>query len=57
VATYQKALQAREGKLLFLDDVRKRVALADTASVGEYVNSVHLILTTENEGWTPAQNT
>jgi hypothetical protein len=57
VATYQKALQALEGKRLVLDDVRKRVALADTASVGEYVNSVHLILTTENEGWTPAQNT
>jgi hypothetical protein len=57
VITYQKALQALETKRLDLDDVREHAALADAAFVGDYVNSVHLILTTENEAWRPAQKT
>jgi hypothetical protein len=53
-AEYQRAKEALDNNLLTIDEVRERAAIGDAAAVGAYVNSVHLIMTTEHEAWTPA---
>jgi type II secretory pathway pseudopilin PulG len=54
VAAYQTAQEALETILLNNDAVRIRAALGDAAAVGAYVNSVHLIMSTENDAWRPS---
>jgi SMODS and SLOG-associating 2TM effector domain 1 len=57
LAAYQKAKEALDVNLLNIDTVRARATMGDAAAVGAYVNTVHLIMTTENDAWTPAAKT
>ena len=54
-AGYAKARAALQGILLDLGGVRKKADLADAAAVRAYIDSVHLVMTTENEAWVPAR--
>jgi hypothetical protein len=54
IATYQKAKAALDTNLLDIDTVRACAASGDAAAVGDYVNKVHLIMSTENDAWSPA---
>jgi hypothetical protein len=51
---YKKAKDALEVILLDVDTVRAKAALGDAAQVRTYVDSVHVIMTTESGGWSPA---
>jgi hypothetical protein len=53
-AAYAKAKAALEEILLDIGAVRKKAELGDAAAVSAYVDSVHLIMTTENDAWKPA---
>jgi hypothetical protein len=51
---YGKAKADLDRILLDLDAVRAKAALGDAAEVRTYIDSVHVVMTTENGGWIPA---
>jgi hypothetical protein len=53
-AAYKEAKDALDQLSLDVNDVRKKAALADAAAVRAYFDSVHLVMTTENNAWAPA---
>ena len=55
-AGYAKARAALQAILLDLGSVRKKADLADAAAVRAYIDSVRLVMTTENEAWVPAHD-
>lgn len=51
---YGKAKTELDRILLDLDAVRAKAALGDAAEVRAYIDSVHVVMTTESGGWIPA---
>ena len=51
---YRKAKEALEAIFLNVDDVRANAALGDVPAVRTYIDSVHIVMTTEGGAWVPA---
>jgi hypothetical protein len=51
---YKKAKDALDTILLNVDAVRAKAAIGDTAEVRTYIDSIHVIMTTETGAWVPA---
>jgi Protein of unknown function (DUF4231) len=54
VDAYMKAHEALDAIFLNVDDVRAQAALGDVPAVRAYIDSVHIVMTTEGGAWAPA---
>jgi hypothetical protein len=51
---YAKAKEELDNIMLTLGEVRRKAGLGDAAAVRGYMDSVHLVMTAENEAWAPS---